>query len=268
MNESDLMNDRIDDPMGEGQTIEGERGLAIVPSPQMSDGMAGMAGLPAVHGGYDVHLEHLKVRPKSVKGIIKSRVGRGGKPVRYVGWENTADVFDESFGPGMWSNSLYRLNQTPRIDTDKSGNNRTKTEVTAWCKFRGMGLPYEVDVFGHGFLYSDDPEASLADAIESAMSRALTKAGARLSKYLRSVWNQDDEAIKHLENASQTEINAAMMMISMIEDRAKSKPEVGEALQKLYEEYGLRGKGEFTPSNLTSGQVNEFNRKAGGLAVG
>lgn len=211
-----------------------------------------------------VHREWLETRPRHIRGVLKSRVGRGGQ-FQYLPWTSTADVFDAVFGPGGWQVNIHHLNQEERVYTDKDNLVKSKIEVTTWCKFRAVGLPFpEYDVMGHGFYYyMADPESSLADAIESAMSRCITKMGARLSKYLRAVWAKDNEVIKSMTPATQGDISAVHMMYDEVVKLKGGKAKT----VKLFEKYGLASSSEVTVENLTSTEAQELTKALAAMMV-
>lgn len=163
-------------------------------------------------GNYPEKLNALKTRPSNIRPVVKTRDGRGGK-VQYIPWTSVADMFDDVFGPGQWRCRVVRLSDESRQDPDSKSN--MIVEITAWCMFEAPGiLPF--DVYGWGRWYQKDPSANKSDAIESAISRAITKAGARLSKYARAVWAKDDELIQEFAPPKDAQIAGVIMAMDLV----------------------------------------------------
>lgn len=213
-------------------------------------------------GQYPAKLDDLKKRPAGIRPVVKTRQGRGGN-IQYIPWTSVADMFDDIFGPGQWRVRIVRLEKEPHQDPADKAN--MVTEVTLWGQFEAPGiLPF--DVFGWGRWYQKDSNANLSDAIESAISRAVTKAGARLSKYARAVWAKDDELIQEFAPPKDSQVAGVVMSMELVNNTNES------GLRSMLATYGVDlpvqlPKNKFNDvvsgelKKLTATQVAEIGKK-------
>ena len=212
-----------------------------------------VVGLPPVD------LDKLKTRPKGLNNLVKTRPGRGGGEIKYIQWTSAADVFDEVFGPGQWGVRTVKIDKTAKADPSAAG--QLIWEITFWGRFWAVGLPAEHDVFGWGQYYTKDANAHYADAIESAMSRCITKMGARLAKYLRVVWGRDEKEMEHISAPNATMLNAAVMMMKQIMGKsAEKKAEV----EKILASNGLTFE-DIEKSQVSAAELAKVNQEVSRL---
>jgi len=221
--------------MSESDSIDATQRIQVV-SGEIVEDFDGASGgdyspLPVLWqgvGNFPAKLNDLKQRPKNIRPVVKTRQGRGGN-IQYIPWTSVADMFDDVFGPGQWRCKVVRIGDETRQDPNDKGY--MVTDVTVWCTFEAPGiLPF--DVFGWGKWYQKDNNANKSDAIESAISRAITKAGARLSKYARAVWAKDDELIQEFAPPKESQVAGVVMALDMIWKTNE------KGLRKLLSDYG------------------------------
>jgi hypothetical protein len=195
----------------------------------------------------------MRRQPNMTRSLVKSRQGRGGN-VKYTGWTNTADLFDLTFGPGQWGLTLDRIETYERLQ-----NNEMMCEYITFCTFDAAGMFKPITVIGsHDYQYKDNT-AHRSDAIESAMSKALSKAGARVSMLLRSVWGKDDAAMQEIQSPDASAVNAIAMMIASIMEMAENRVAKVKEVNNVFKVYRL----QFTGKEGTPELINKLKTTTG-----
>jgi hypothetical protein len=183
--------------------------------------------------------------------FTKSRPGPGGTNITYTGWTNTADMLDYALGPLGWSIEVVEFLEYPKPDPSAAG--QVIIEYVAHCRFHAIGLIHPMDVYGSHPYQSKNPNASHSDAMESAISKALSKAGARISEKMRSVWGKDDVAMQELSGPSEMQLKGLGMLMTQVDNMGKEK-EVDKVLKKhKVDRNGIKG--------LSAAEVNVIQRE-------
>lgn len=216
-----------------------------------------------IHNEWPMYLEKLRNLPEGRRrsNYIKTRPGKGGGTTSYTGWTNTADFFDMVYGPGQWYVEVLNIHE----EVKQSNKNPTElmSEYMVHGRFRAPDTaPW--DLFGHGFMYHKDDGASRSDAIESALSRCVSKAGARLSELLRSVWGKDDTMMALIQGATVTQVNGTTMAIQAIMNMAETIEEKDRAKVKIIgtlAKYGLGNWEKESLSGLTGAEITQVNKE-------
>lgn len=203
----------------------------------------------------NLDLQQLAEKPKG-KNYVKTRMGRGGA-INYIPWTAAADCFDDVFGPGQWSCEPEhdKIEWAILPFTDKDG--KMIEECTIPHLFYADGLLRPLKVYGWGRVYYGDENAHRSDAIESAISRATTKAGGRLSKYLRSVWAKDDDTMAAISPPNDTQVASTTSLVTMLNNTGKTK-EVADLLTKA----GVEDKNY---KKITAMELTQLNKDLAGL---
>ncbi len=212
------------------------------------------------------NLKYLEELPPGAKrrDYIKTRTARGGGNVQYTGWTNSADFLDTVFGPGQWGLELVEYNKSdPRQKSDEP--TKMVVQYAVHCRLHAEGLLIPTDCWGHGEVWLNDINSNESDAIESGMSRALSKGVARISRLLRSVWGKDDETIQAITTAPVTQVNASIMAIRAIKNLAGGREDVEKmieaALKRAAAGQGLDGYEDAKLKRLTAQELQVFNRE-------
>jgi hypothetical protein len=197
-------------------------------------------------------------KPPKGKKIVQQRQGRGGI-VKYVGWTNTADAFDDGFGVGNWG--FKQLQVVEFEKPDPKNKTSTITEVNVMIEFDARGLYMPMQAWGHGDYFSKDASGSKSDAIETAISRALSKVGARLFPYLRAVWGKDDKALAEIMPPSDTAVTAVKILVDQLSKGGKK-----DLVEGLITKSGIVRNGDGPDyRSVSANELDEFRKAAANL---
>lgn len=168
-------------------------------------------------GWHPANFRKLENPNKALK--IKSRPGRGGQ-ITYIDWTMAAEILDNALGIGQWYLDPVKISEFPRPDPDPKNPGDLMYEYTVLYRFiHPQVAPFPV--FGHGWWYAKDPAGSKADALEAAYSRAVTKACARLSSFVRPLWARDTARVAQISAPAEVAVQGTRSLIDQINNLGK-----------------------------------------------
>lgn len=153
------------------------------------------------------------LRKKFPAKLIKKRPGPGGKMFRYVAWADVAERMNEAFSISGWS---FTYLAAPKLE----GN-----EVIVGVR---LATPVGTfDAYGGHKVLANNPNASYADAVQAATSKALRRAAARLGVGLHLYQNDEEE-----REAEPSILNAHAAVQSIMELKGLTTKAVAEQLEE------------------------------------
>jgi len=170
----------------------------------------------------DIKRELRKATPKKER---RTRAGPGGMKLTYAPWSYVADRLNEVFGPNWSFESIVE----PKMQNG---------EVIVGIRLL-TPLGHQ-DAFGGHRYQSNNPNASYADALQSAMSKALRRAAARWGVAL-DLYRSDEETRDEDEDvvAARVALESALKTFNIARSDALAAlgaKTFGEAVMKFMED--------------------------------